>query len=75
MSRQEKQPWRLYESSYGRKLLKTSNKSYKCVRCGARKNPTADHILPLNKGGTTILPNLQWLCKRCHEIKTKEDKK
>src|SRR2546427_6434138 len=29
-----------------------------------------DHIVPLSKGGTNDVTNLQTLCKRCHELKT-----
>jgi len=33
-----------------------------------------DHIVPLAKGGTHELQNLQVLCARCHSVKTvKED--
>ncbi len=32
-----------------------------------------DHILPIFKGGTDDEDNLQFLCRRCHEVKTAAD--
>lgn len=40
---------------------------FKCQKCGA-SNCTleTDHIIPVSKGGLTILFNLQALCLNCH---------
>ena len=40
-----------------------------CVVCGNPADHT-DHILPLSKGGSNELKNLQALCHRCHSKKT-----
>ena len=44
--------------------------NYTCVECGARKEDGVtlhiDHIIPVSKGGTDELSNLQTLCKACN---------
>jgi len=40
-----------------------------CQHCGATENLTVDHIVPLAKGGTNELDNLQPLCKSCNSSK------
>ena len=43
---------------------------YKCVECGASKEDGAtlhvDHKIPVSKGGTDELDNLQTLCSDCN---------
>ena len=45
-----------------------------CSKCSERNRITAatevDHIVPLHKGGTDDLDNLQSLCHDCHAEKT-----
>ncbi len=42
---------------------------YQCHACESQYNLTVDHILPLSKGGTDALDNLQLLCKSCNSSK------
>lgn len=44
----------------------------KCAYCGRRKqlkHTTIDHIIPLSKGGTDDIDNLQCTCKMCNRLK------
>jgi hypothetical protein len=41
-----------------------------CKECGTNKNLTIDHIIPLSKGGTDAVSNLQALCRKCNEKKS-----
>jgi 5-methylcytosine-specific restriction enzyme A len=48
-----------------------------CVHCKAVGEVAlateVDHIVPLSKGGSDALDNLQALCKQCHSDKTRRD--
>lgn len=48
-------------------VKKTFN--YKCVMCKKRKKLTIDHIIPLSKGGSNYISNIQPLCKKCNSLK------
>ena len=51
--------------------------NYLCEQCDKRGKTTvgnqADHIIPISKGGTDDMENLQWLCDDCHRVKTAMD--
>ena len=47
----------------------TKIKFDKCIFCKTTKNLTIDHIIPLSRGGTNALKNIQILCKTCNEKK------
>lgn len=40
-----------------------------CLRCGTEGKMTVDHIVPLSKGGSNSIDNIQPLCGRCNRIK------
>lgn len=45
---------------------------YRCRECGASKDETKleiDHILPVARGGTNDIDNLQTLCRECNRMK------
>jgi 5-methylcytosine-specific restriction endonuclease McrA len=52
-----------------------ANRDGKCCRyCGALKNLTIDHILPISRGGPVMdYCNLQLLCESCHRVKTRAE--
>jgi hypothetical protein len=48
--------------------------AYRCVYCQGYEDLTIDHIIPVSKGGTNDLDNLQAACRKCNSSKlTKTD--
>ena len=41
----------------------------KCLCCGKRRKLTADHVIPVSKGGTSNIDNIQPLCLSCNSKK------
>ena len=50
---------------------------YKCKICGVSASDGAklevDHIIPISKGGKTVIDNLQTLCRSCNRGKSDKD--
>jgi hypothetical protein len=57
------------------KKMVAYNQSWKCKNCNNILDYTyeVDHIIPLYKGGTNHMDNLQALCRNCHGRKTIND--
>jgi 5-methylcytosine-specific restriction endonuclease McrA len=43
--------------------------NYRCAICGEIKPLTIDHIIPLSKGGSDYISNIQPLCRNCNSKK------
>lgn len=43
--------------------------NYTCLRCGKTGKMTPDHVVPLSKGGTSFIDNIQPLCRSCNSSK------
>ena len=41
----------------------------RCMKCGSKKNLEIDHVVPLARGGSNRLENLQLLYRRCNRRK------
>ena len=42
----------------------------KCLKCGdTNQTITVDHVIPLSRGGTNYIENIQPLCKKCNSRK------
>jgi len=49
---------------------------YTCRQCGhITAHGEVDHIVPLHLGGRESDENRQWLCKRCHDVKSEREEK
>jgi len=51
--------WEALKDSYGNL----------CASCGKKIKLTKDHIIPLSKGGTDYIENIQPLCRNCNSRK------
>jgi 5-methylcytosine-specific restriction protein A len=66
-----------YDASWDRTSLRHREEEPLCRLCKAAGRRTAaqlvDHIVPKRAGGTDDGSNLQSLCRRCHDAKTRRD--
>lgn len=54
---------------YNLRALVFARDDLRCVRCGSDVYLTIDHIIPLARGGTDDIENLQTLCRPCNAAK------
>lgn len=54
-----------YVSSTVRKAVWKRDKG-RCVRCGGKENIQFDHIIPISKGGSSTVENIELLCQSCN---------
>lgn len=40
-----------------------------CAKCGSRKNLEYDHIIPVSRGGSNTVRNIELLCEECNRKK------
>jgi len=61
----------------GQKKNVAARQLWKCNRCDTLLNERykVDHIIPLFKGGTNDLDNLQAMCPNCHTTKTGKERR
>jgi 5-methylcytosine-specific restriction protein A len=50
-------------------LLLCQEYGHRCLSCGKGGKLSVDHVVPLAKGGTNDLSNIQPLCLRCNQRK------
>lgn len=55
--------------SNGTRRIVYERDGYECVTCKARKDLSIDHIIPVARGGTNDLDNLQTMCRSCNSRK------
>lgn len=41
----------------------------RCLKCGKKEKLTVDHVIPVSKGGTSNIDNIQGLCQSCNSSK------
>ncbi len=54
--------------------LKDKITNRECSACGSLELLELHHIVPKQYGGSDIIDNLQWLCKKCHMEKHSQGK-
>lgn len=45
---------------------------YRCLACGSTAPLTADHVVPVSRGGTSNIDNIQPLCQSCNSKKSRQ---
>lgn len=63
------QVYRKADISANLKALVWARDGCACLKCGARTDLSADHIVPESLGGQTVLENLQTICRSCNSRK------
>ncbi len=56
-------------SSTIREYIREREQKKQCIYCGAKKDLSYDHLIPLSRGGPDIPDNLVMACKSCNSSK------
>ena len=65
---EEEQPTRHISSKVRREVWRRDQG--KCVECKSQRRLEYDHIIPVSKGGSNTVRNIQLLCEECNRKKS-----
>ena len=66
--------WRLHwRKQAALRTVTLERDGYRCRKCGRAGRLEADHVVPLWRGGSHELHNMQALCVGCHVAKTQAE--
>jgi DNA replication protein DnaC len=65
---EEEQPTRYIPSKVRREVWRRDQG--KCLNCGSQRRLEYDHIIPVSKGGSNTVRNIQLLCEECNRSKS-----
>jgi len=67
-------PMRMPSARWARVRLAVFRRDgYRCRECGLAGRLECDHVIPLQRGGSDDIGNMQALCRACHIEKTRRE--
>lgn len=61
-------------SNFRKKKKRLINEAGKCHKCGSTEDLTIDHKISKSRGGDSKKENLQVLCNKCNNLKSRNEK-